>query len=41
MVKDAEKNAEADRKRREQIDTKNQADSLVYQAQKQLKDLGD
>jgi molecular chaperone DnaK len=41
MVKDAEKNAEADRKRREQIDTKNQADSLVYQAEKQLKDLGD
>ena len=32
---------EADRKRREQIDTKNQADSLVYQAEKQLKDLGD
>jgi molecular chaperone DnaK (HSP70) len=41
MVKDAERNAEADRKRREQIDTKNQADSLVYQAEKQLKDLGD
>jgi molecular chaperone DnaK len=41
MVKDAEKNAETDRKRREQIDTKNQADSLVYQAEKQLKDLGD
>ncbi len=41
MVKDAERNAEADRKRREQIDTKNQADSLVYQTEKQLKDLGD
>ncbi|WNZ26004.1 molecular chaperone DnaK [Leptolyngbya sp. NK1-12] len=41
MVKDAEANAEADRKRREQIDTKNMADSLAYQAEKQLKDLGD
>ncbi len=41
MVKDAEVNAEADRKRREQIDTKNMADSLAYQAEKQLKDLGD
>ena len=41
MVKDAERNAEADRKRREQIDTKNQADSLAYQAEKQLKDLDD
>ncbi len=41
MVKDAERNAEADRQRREQIDTKNQADSLVYQTEKQLKDLGD
>jgi molecular chaperone DnaK len=41
MVKDAEANAEADRRRREQIDTKNLADSLVYQAEKQLKDLGD
>jgi molecular chaperone DnaK len=41
MVKDAEAHAEADRKRREQIDTKNMADSLAYQAEKQLKDLGD
>jgi molecular chaperone DnaK len=41
MVKDAEANAEADRRRREQIDTKNLADSLAYQAEKQLKDLGD
>ena len=41
MVKDAESNAEADRQRRERIDTKNNADSLAYQAQKQLKDFGD
>jgi molecular chaperone DnaK len=41
MVRDAEAHAEEDRRRREQIDTKNNADSLVYQAEKQLKDLGD
>ncbi|MBE9050824.1 molecular chaperone DnaK [Nostocales cyanobacterium LEGE 11386] len=41
MVRDAEAHAEEDRKRREQIDTKNLADSLAYQAEKQLKDLGD
>ncbi|QZZ22909.1 molecular chaperone DnaK [Leptothermofonsia sichuanensis E412] len=41
MVKEAERNAEADRRRREQIDTKNTADSVAYQAEKQLKDLGD
>jgi len=41
MVKDAEQNAEADKERRERIDTKNQADSLAYQAEKQLSDMGD
>ncbi|AFY75823.1 MAG: molecular chaperone DnaK [Hydrococcus sp. C42_A2020_068] len=41
MVKEAEANAAADRERRERIDRKNQADSLVYQADKQLKELGD
>jgi molecular chaperone DnaK (HSP70) len=41
MVKDVEAHAEADRKRRDQIDTKNIADSLAYQAEKQLKDLDD
>jgi len=41
MVKEAERNAETDRERRERIDLKNQADSLAYQAEKQLKDLGD
>lgn len=41
MVNEAERNAEADRLRREQIDAKNMADSLAYQAEKQLADLGD
>jgi molecular chaperone DnaK len=39
MVRDAETHAEADRRRREQIDTKNNADALAYQAEKQLQDL--
>ena len=39
MVKNAQTHAEEDRKRREQIDTKNMADSAVYQAEKQLADL--
>lgn len=41
MVKEAEANAAADKERREKIDRKNQADSLVYQAEKQLSELGD
>ncbi|MBW4576980.1 MAG: molecular chaperone DnaK [Aphanothece sp. CMT-3BRIN-NPC111] len=41
MVKEAEKNAATDRERREKIDRKNQADSLVYQAEKQISELGD
>ncbi len=41
MVQDAERNAAADRQRREQIDAKNMADSLIYQTEKQLKELGD
>jgi len=41
MVKDAETNATADKERRERIDLKNQADSLAYQAEKQLADMGD
>jgi molecular chaperone DnaK len=41
MVRDAEVNASADQERREKIDTKNQADSLAYQAEKQIGDLGD
>ncbi|NLL52478.1 MAG: molecular chaperone DnaK [Peptococcaceae bacterium] len=38
MRKDAEANAEQDRKQRELIDAKNQADSLAYQAEKTIKD---
>ena len=41
MVKDAEANATADQERREKIDLKNQADSLSYQAEKQIEELGD
>lgn len=41
MVKNAEAHAAEDKKRREQIETKNMADSLAYQAEKQLKDLDD
>ena len=41
MVKDADAHATEDRQRREQIDAKNMADSMAYQAEKQLKDLGD
>ncbi|UBF27012.1 molecular chaperone DnaK [Kovacikia minuta CCNUW1] len=39
MVDDAKRNAEADQQQREQVDTKNTADSLAYQAEKQLQDL--
>jgi molecular chaperone DnaK len=38
MVKDAEANAEADKKKREEVDVKNQADSLVFQVEKNLKE---
>jgi molecular chaperone DnaK len=41
MVKQAEQNAGADKERRDKIDRKNQADSLVYQAEKQITELGD
>ncbi|MCP9909880.1 molecular chaperone DnaK [Cyanobium sp. BA20m-p-22] len=41
MVKDAETNASVDKEKRERIDTKNQAETLVYQAEKQLGELGD
>ncbi|NEN87575.1 MAG: molecular chaperone DnaK [Okeania sp. SIO3H1] len=41
MVKEAEANAAADQERREKIDRKNQADSLAYQAEKQIQELGD
>lgn len=41
MVKEAESNASADKERREKIDRKNQGDSLAYQIEKQLAELGD
>ncbi|MFM7648166.1 MAG: molecular chaperone DnaK [Cyanobium sp.] len=41
MVKDAEANAAADKEKSERSDTKNQAETLIYQAEKQLGELGD
>ncbi len=41
MVKDAEANATADKEKRERIDLKNQAETLIYQSEKQLGELGD
>ena len=41
MTKDAESHAEDDKKRREVIDLKNQADQLVYQTEKTLKEHGE
>lgn len=41
MVKDAEAHAEEDRQRRDEAETRNNADSLVYQTEKVLRDQGD
>jgi len=41
MVKDAEVNAEADKKRRETVEAKNQAESLIDSTEKSLKEHGD
>lgn len=41
MVKDAESHAEEDKKRRQLIEARNQADSLVYECEKNLKENGD
>jgi molecular chaperone DnaK len=41
MVRDAEAHAEEDRKHREEVEARNQADNLVYQAEKQLQENGD
>ena len=41
MVKEAEAHAEEDKKEREKIDARNNADSLVYQTEKAMKDYGD
>ncbi len=41
MVKDAEAHAAEDKKRKEEIEVRNNADSLVYQAEKTVKEMGD
>ena len=41
MVRDAQDHADEDRLRREEVETRNQAEQLTYQAERTLKDLGD
>ena len=41
MMKEAESHAEEDRKRREEIETRNRADQAVYAAEKMVQDMGD
>ena len=41
MMKDAEAHAEEDKKRREEIETRNRADQAVYAAEKMVQDMGD
>ena len=41
MVKNAESHADEDRKRREEIEVRNEADNAVYQSEKTLRDVGD
>ncbi len=41
MVKEAEANAEADKRQREAVEAKNQAESLIHSTEKSLKDYGD
>src|SRR6202008_2060153 len=41
MVREASEHADEDRKRREEVETRNQAEQLTYQAERTLKDLGD
>ena len=41
MTKDAELHADEDKKKKEKIETKNHADTLIYTAEKTLKDAGD
>ena len=41
MIKDAEKNASEDKKRKESIEVKNRADTLIYSTEKALKEHGD
>jgi molecular chaperone DnaK len=41
MMKDAEAHADEDKKRREDIETRNQADQAVYSAEREMKEMGD
>ena len=41
MVKEAEANAEADKREREKVEVRNEADSLVYATEKSMNELGD
>ncbi len=41
MKKEAQQHAAEDKAKKEEIETKNQADNMIYQTEKQLKDLGD
>lgn len=41
MMKEAEANKEADEKRKEEAEVRNEADSLIFQTEKAIKDLGD
>jgi molecular chaperone DnaK len=41
MVTDAQSHSEEDRKRREEVEARNSADSMAYQVERQLRDLGD
>jgi molecular chaperone DnaK len=41
MVREAQEHAEEDRQRREQVETRNQADALAFQAERTLRDLGE
>jgi molecular chaperone DnaK len=41
MVREAQEHADEDRQRREQVETRNQADALAFQGERTLRDLGD
>jgi len=41
MMKDAESHAEEDKKRKEEVETRNQADHVLYEAEKMMRDTGD
>ncbi|MGP1490668.1 MAG: molecular chaperone DnaK [Treponema sp.] len=41
MVKEAEANAENDKKEREKVEVRNEADSMIYQTEKTVKEMGD